>query len=119
VPTSSKKARDLTEDAALQLEYQAPDDLEEFSDLRVTERASFNEVQPGTLDFVLTWSRQNMKKAKPEQAHHLSLCLYLEEDDEDDAGPSQWRRRRTPGRPRTSRRPTTTRAPTTTSSTSA
>jgi hypothetical protein len=54
----------------------------------VAERASFNEVQPETLDFILARSRQNMKKAEAEQAHRLSLCLYLEEDD---AGPSQWR----------------------------
>jgi hypothetical protein len=43
-PPSSKKARHLTEDDALQLEYQAPDDLEEFPVLKAVKLASFNEV---------------------------------------------------------------------------
>jgi hypothetical protein len=43
------------------------------------------------LDFVLAWSRQDAKKSDAEWALHLGLCVNLEEDDEDDAGPSQWR----------------------------
>jgi hypothetical protein len=43
-PPSSKKARCLAEDAARQLEYQAPDDPEEFPVQRAAERASFNKV---------------------------------------------------------------------------
>jgi hypothetical protein len=59
------------------------------------ERASFNEVQPGTLEFALAWSRQDAKRAKAERARRLGLCVNLEDDDEgekDDAGPSQWHR---------------------------
>jgi hypothetical protein len=84
----SKKARRLAEDAVLQLEYQVPDDTEEFPGLRAAELASFNEVQPGTLDFVLAWSRQDAKKADAERALRLGLCVNLEGDDEDNAGPS-------------------------------
>jgi hypothetical protein len=47
-PPSTKKARRLGEDVARQLEYQAPDDPEEFPGLRATECATFNEVQLGT-----------------------------------------------------------------------
>jgi hypothetical protein len=39
-----KKAQRLAEDTALQLEYQAPYDLEEFPGLKAAELASFNEV---------------------------------------------------------------------------
>jgi hypothetical protein len=46
VPPSSKNGCRLTEGAARQLEYQAPDNPEEFPDQRVAECASFNEVQP-------------------------------------------------------------------------
>jgi hypothetical protein len=87
-PPSLKKACRLVEDAALQLEYQAP---EEFPGLKAVELASFNEIQPGTLDFVLAWSRQGAKKADAERALRLGLCVNLEEDDdeeEDEAGPS-------------------------------
>jgi hypothetical protein len=87
-PLSSKKARCLAEDATLQLEYQAPDDPEEFPGLKVAELASFNEVQPGTLDFVLAWSRQDAKKADAKRARCLGLCVNLEDDN--DAGLSQW-----------------------------
>jgi hypothetical protein len=92
-PPSLKKARRLVEDAALQLKYQVPDDPEEFPGLRVAELASFNKVQPRTLDFVLAWSKQDAKKADAERALCLGLCVNLEEDDEgddeDDADPSQ------------------------------
>jgi hypothetical protein len=57
------------------------------------ELTSFNKVQPGTLDFLLAWSRQDAKKANVERALRLGLCVNLEDDegdDEDDAGPSQW-----------------------------
>jgi hypothetical protein len=67
VPLSTKKARCLTTDAACQLEYQASDDPEEFLGLRAAERASFNKVRPGTLEFVLTWSRQDAKKSEAER----------------------------------------------------
>jgi hypothetical protein len=75
----------------LQLEYQAPDDPEEFPGLKAAELASFNEVQLETLDFALTWSRQDAKKADAERALCLGLCVNLEDDDEDGAGLSQWR----------------------------
>jgi hypothetical protein len=89
-PHSSKKARRLAEEATLQLEYQAPDDSEEFPDPKAVELTSFNEVRPGTLDFVLAWSRQDAKKADTERARRLGLCVNLEDDDdEDDAGPTQ------------------------------
>jgi hypothetical protein len=90
-PPSLKKAWRLTEDAALQLEYHAPNDPKEFPGLKAAELASFNEVQPGTLDFVLAWSRQDTKKADAERARRLGLCVNLENNDDDDAGPSQWR----------------------------
>jgi hypothetical protein len=51
---------------------------------------SFNEVQPGTLEFVLIWSRQDAKRAEAERARRLGLCVDLDDNDEDDAGPS-WR----------------------------
>jgi hypothetical protein len=41
------------------------------------------------LDFVLTWSRQDAKKADAERARRLGICVNLEDDD--DAGSSQWR----------------------------
>jgi hypothetical protein len=44
------------------------------------------------LDFILTWSRQDMKKADTERALLLGLFVNLEDDEEeDDAGPRQWR----------------------------
>jgi hypothetical protein len=89
VSPSSKKARHLTEYAMLQLEYQAPDDPEEFRGLKAAELASFNEVQPGTMDFALAWSRRDAKKADAEQALRLGLCVNL--DDDNDAGLSQRR----------------------------
>jgi hypothetical protein len=61
-PPSSKKAWCLTKDTVLQLEYQALDDPKEFLGLKAAKFASFNEVQLGTLDFVLAWSRQDVKK---------------------------------------------------------
>jgi hypothetical protein len=87
-PPSSKKARHLADEAADQLDYQAPDDLEEFPGLRAAEVESFNEVQPGTLEFALAWSKQDAKRADAERTRRLGLCVNL---DEDDAGPS-WRR---------------------------
>jgi hypothetical protein len=73
----------------------SPEYLEEFHGLRAAERASFTEIQSGTLEFILAWSRYDAKKAKAERACRLGLCVNLEEDDEDedkdDAGPSQWR----------------------------
>jgi hypothetical protein len=90
-PPSSKKARRLADEAARQLDYQAPDDPEEFPGLRAAQRESFNEVQPGTLEFALAWSRQDAKRAEAERARCLGLCVNLdEEEEEDDAGPS-WR----------------------------
>jgi hypothetical protein len=56
-PPSLKKAQRLAEDTALQLEYQASDDPVEFPGLKAAELASFNVVQPGSLDFALAWSR--------------------------------------------------------------
>jgi hypothetical protein len=41
------------------------------------------------LDFALAWCRQDTKKADAERALRLGLCVNLEDDD--DAGPSQWR----------------------------
>jgi hypothetical protein len=52
-PPSLKKARRLADKAAHQLDYQAPDDPEEFPGQRAVEVESFNEVQPGTLEFAL------------------------------------------------------------------
>jgi hypothetical protein len=89
-PPSSKKVRWLADDAARQLDYQAPNDPEEFPSQRAAERTSFNEVQPGTLEFALAWSRKYTKRAEAERARRLGLCVNLEEDD-DDAGPSRWR----------------------------
>jgi hypothetical protein len=66
-----------------QLDYQTPDDPEEFPDLRAAERAFFNEVQPGSLEFTLVWSGQDTKKAEAERVCRLDLCVNLEEDDED------------------------------------
>jgi hypothetical protein len=80
-PPSSKKARRLADEAAGQLDYQAPDDPEEFPDLRVAEVESFNEVQPGTLELALAWSRQDTKRAEGERARCLGLCVNLNNDD--------------------------------------
>jgi hypothetical protein len=87
-PPSSKKARRLTDEAAGQLDYQAPDDPEEFPGLRAAEVESFNEVQPGILEFALAWSRQDAKRAEVERARRLGLCVNLDDDNEDDARPS-------------------------------
>jgi hypothetical protein len=56
----------------------------------VAKHAPFNEVQPRTLEFVLTWSRQNAKRAGTKRRRRLGLCVNLKEDDEDedDAVPS-------------------------------
>jgi hypothetical protein len=43
------------------------------------------------LDFVLAWSRKDAKKADVERVLCLGLCVNLEDDDEDNAGPSEWR----------------------------
>jgi hypothetical protein len=59
VPPSSKKARRLADEAARQLDSQALDDPKEFPGLRATKVESFNEVQPGTLEFTLARSRQD------------------------------------------------------------
>jgi hypothetical protein len=92
-PPSSEKARRLADNAARQLAHQAPEDTEEFPSQRAAECASLNKVQSGTLEFALAWSRQDVKKAEAERARRLSLCVNLEDDEEeDDAGPSQWRR---------------------------
>jgi hypothetical protein len=48
-----KKARCLADEAARQLDYQTPDETEEFPGQRAAERASFNQVQPGTVQFAL------------------------------------------------------------------
>jgi hypothetical protein len=91
-PPSSKKACCLTDEAARQLDYQAPDDPEVFPGLREAERESFNEVQLGTLDFTLARSRQDVKRAEAERARRLGLYVNLdEEEEEDNTGPS-WRR---------------------------
>jgi hypothetical protein len=52
-PPSSKKARRLADEATRQLDYQTPDEPKEFPGQRAAESASFNEVQPGTLEFTL------------------------------------------------------------------
>jgi hypothetical protein len=72
-PPSSKKARRLADEAARQLDYQAPDDPKEFPGLRAAKLESFNEVQPGTLEFALAWSRQDAKRAEAERAPPRSL----------------------------------------------
>jgi hypothetical protein len=118
---SSKKARRLADVAADQLDYQAPDDPEEFPGLRAAEVESFNEVQPGTLEFALAWSRQDAKRAEAERACRLGLCINLDDDDEDDAGAAaaaaMAARAAAPWLPRMSHRTTTMAAGTTTSST--
>jgi hypothetical protein len=58
--------------------------------LRAAEPASFNEVQPGTLDYVLAWSRQDTEREEPEHARRLGFLVNLE-DANDEAGPSQRR----------------------------
>jgi hypothetical protein len=58
-PPSLKKARRLADEAARQLDYQALDDPKEFPGPRAAEVESFNEVQPGTLEFTLARSRQD------------------------------------------------------------
>jgi hypothetical protein len=90
-PPSSKKTRRLADEAAVQLDYQAPDGPEEFPGPRAAEVESFNKVQPGTLEFALAWSRKDAKRAEAECAHRLGLCVNLDDDNEDDDGPS-WRR---------------------------
>jgi hypothetical protein len=57
------------------------------------EHASFNEFQPGSLEFALAWSRQDAKRTEIVRARRLGLCVNLNVDneEEDDAGPS-WRR---------------------------
>jgi hypothetical protein len=57
----------------------------------VAEVESFNEVQPGTLEFALAWSRQDAKRAEAERARRLGVCVNLDYNEDDDAGPS-WRR---------------------------
>jgi hypothetical protein len=47
---SAKNTRISVEE---QLEYRTSNDSEEFPDLRAVKRASFDEVHPGTLDYVL------------------------------------------------------------------
>jgi hypothetical protein len=82
--------------ALYEVRYMAPPDLRcpgtwrLSAGLNAAELASFDEVQPGTLDFILVWSRQDAKKAEKERARRLDLCVNLEDDD-DNAGPSQWR----------------------------
>jgi hypothetical protein len=78
VPPSMKKACRLAEDAAHQLQYQAPDDSDEFLGQRAAERASVNEVQPGTLKFTLAGPGRTRRR--PRQSAHL---------EDEDAGPSQ------------------------------
>jgi hypothetical protein len=73
-----------------QLEYRTLDNPEEFLGLRAAERASFNEVQPGTLDYVPAWSKQEAKREEAERARHLGFVMNLKDDD-DAAVPSQRR----------------------------
>jgi hypothetical protein len=87
-PPSLKKSRRLTDEAARQLNYQAPDDLEQFPGLRATELESFNEVQSGTLEFALAWSKQDAKRAEAERTRCLDLCVNLDDKEDNDAGPS-------------------------------
>jgi hypothetical protein len=58
--------------------------------LRAVEHASFNEVHPGTLDYVLAWSRQDAEKEEPERARRIGFLVNLEDDD-DETGLSQRR----------------------------
>jgi hypothetical protein len=85
-PPSAKKTCIGTEE---QLQYWTADDPKEFPGLRAAERASLNEVQPGTLDFVLAWSRQDAKTEEAKCAHCLGFLINLENNDDDEAGPSQ------------------------------
>jgi hypothetical protein len=72
-PHSSKKAWRLAAAAACQLDYQAPNDPEEFPGQRAAKRTSFNKVLPGTLEFPLAWSRQDAKRAEAECTPPLPL----------------------------------------------
>jgi hypothetical protein len=56
-PPLLKKTCHLQDYTAQQFQYQAPNDPDEFLGQRMAEPASFNEVQPGTLEFALAWSR--------------------------------------------------------------
>jgi hypothetical protein len=76
-PPSSKKVRHLAKDATCQLDYQAPDDPEECPGKRAVECASFNEVQPGTLEFTLAWSRQDVERAASASTWRRRTCLSL------------------------------------------
>jgi hypothetical protein len=60
----------------------------QFPSSRAAERASFNEVQRGMLDYVLAWSMQDAKKEEAERVRPLGFVVNLE-DDGDEAGPSQ------------------------------
>jgi hypothetical protein len=81
--------------ALYETQYMAPPDFRcpgtwrLSTGLKAAELTSFDEVQPGTLHFVLVWSRQDAKKADAERARRLGLCVNVEDDD--DAGPSPWR----------------------------
>jgi hypothetical protein len=88
-PPLVRKTRRLRDDAEGRLQYRAPNYPEEFPGLRAAERISFNEVQPGTLEYVLVWSWQDTKKKAVERGRRLDLFVNLENDDE--AGPSQRR----------------------------
>jgi hypothetical protein len=43
------------------------------------------------LEFALAWSRQDAKRDEAERACLLGLYVNLEDDEEEDAGPSQLR----------------------------
>jgi hypothetical protein len=74
-PRSTKKTRLSAEE---QLMYWTTNDPEEFPGLRVTEHASFNEVQPRTLEYVLAWSKQDAKREEAERARRLNILVNLE-----------------------------------------
>jgi hypothetical protein len=76
-PPSSKKARRIADEATRQLDYQASDDPEEFPGLRAAERESFNEVQRGTLEFALAWSRQDAKIGPRQSARAASVSASI------------------------------------------
>jgi hypothetical protein len=66
-----------------QLKWATPDNSEELPAKRAVERASFNETQPGSLEFSLAWSKAEAEKEAAEHACRLGLCVVLDEDDDD------------------------------------
>jgi hypothetical protein len=127
-PPSSKKARRLADEAARQLDYQVPDNPVEFPGPRAVERESFNEVQPGTLEFALPGPGKTQRGPR-QSAHAASVSVLIWMTTRRRTTPvragataaAMVARTAAPGRPRMSRQTTTTAVgtKTTTSSTAA